>query len=327
MEQFEEKVSEIIEKARRNGVVISSYKICMKATVNNEEYDGYLPNNMALPSSTFKACNRDEEIDSLENFKTVLADNTDVSEYLSEVHRLIYLQRHGQVELYINSEPAVMESVHDDGLLLIRRCDEYCYTEYKSKNKSLDVRNGRLPNIQAITYTANTSLQCVNLPGSLYGKSVFIANGTGKKLQLTDEEYKFYIKLHPKILEDHKYISKKNGCLVFDHASFVGKIEPTHGYYYNIVDDGPTNHTMIVEKTPTKFPLIPGICQYFKNYITQVIFKTEYTNLERCINEVKFLVGDIPLKVEFNYWFFWFFCYLILSQKKWEVLKKKLMNT
>ncbi len=222
---------------------------------------------------------------------------------LSTCHDVMYLQKGSQIELLIDSNTSNIIS-HDN----IQSCTQPFisdfYIKYNSSHQKIDLRNKILLSVNILRYECSPDAEYVNLPNNCTKNIIRVSNSGSPLLKLNMIQYKQYMKIHPKYLYQHKYISIINGLVEYNPFKHCldNKCTIVSKYYFYVKD----KFMKISYGQPDveNCALIPDIIKNLIGYVVDISYTPSgVTNIIGEIEEVKqlILLLNTPLKIEFIY--------------------------
>lgn len=319
--KFLEELLGLLEKCHPGGYDVSSIKLSTtvinsKGVAKNElcKYGIFKTyDHISLPM-TYISINNMNQIKNILNMRdTVIKNKRQISENtiddifnLSLAHDVYYVQKNKEEILYLNID---IIKLADKNTKIICDGPDY-YLRYKCNGKNEDIRNLKLPCVDALYYYISSDKEYLNIPNTISNNYVTIINNFGVPLRLNQLQYSTYVKIHPCYLFNHKYIKFINDNIIIDYSKYIDDYPEllivNHKYSQRIID----NHLEIIygnienNKLDNYYPLTENVVKTLNGYITSISYKpTSMTNIMNEVEEVKQLVSifSLPLDIKFRY--------------------------
>lgn len=229
---------------------------------------------------------------------------------LSQVYYVTYIDTRGKITLTLsNFELSEAMPYHISIQQAPQQVQECHYIKYECQNQQVDLRPGTLPDVNQLKYFCKCVDECnceyLNLPHR-YTNAIEISNNGSEFLKLSLNQYKQYVKIHPKYLFKHKYITmNKKREIVVNHIlhiseNYNGTIYGPVKYYFQLDSTG----RMIILPAPQVekyLILIPEIVENLVDVKFITYIPTSMKNIEAEISEIKQLIAplDKPLTISF----------------------------
>lgn len=242
---------------------------------------------------------------SLENYqssvkpKPLSEEDLELLFSMSKSHNITLLQKNSTLELHVDSDIHVMPTHPTIQTRLTPTNADY-YIKHESQNLNTDIRSQYLPKVDILRYSCDGDY--VNLPNKTRNP-LQVSNAGSQLLQLSPSQYETYIKLDPKYLHQHKYITVRRMDVVADIYKYLQDFY-SHTYesdYSFSLDKG---IMFIKQKGVGGLSLIPEIISQLRPEIKSALYTpTSVTSITVELDEIKKIIEqfNIPLKVEFTY--------------------------
>lgn len=164
------------------------------------------------------------------NSKPIKLSEEDSNNLYSLAKRYFVLLKYvdGKLILYLSLEPTNIQTSE------LEKFGDYIYYEARGYD---DVRELTLPKVDILEYHSDPDDRFINLPNKCSG-TVKVSNTGSDLLELTPKQYEQYVKLHPRYVYRHEYITTEGGQVRALELTHYCKIyrELKLKYFYKIED-------------------------------------------------------------------------------------------